>query len=92
MKKQLNEEDFYNYWLEKHHGVKIRDIMKNEPELILTLEWYKKYAVTKAQHDEWYEWAITTVMKHYRCGRKTAMKYFTFSYMNVAPFIKDEEN
>ena len=87
-KKELSEEDFYNYWLKKYHNTTIQEIIEKEPELCRTDEWYKKYAVTQAQHDEWHEWAIQTIMKHFHYSRKSAQKMFVWDYLNVAPMIK----
>jgi hypothetical protein len=87
MKKQLNQEDFYNYWLVKFHGITVRELMEKEPELIKTPDWYKKYAVTQAQHDEWHEWAIDVIAKYYRCGKKAARMKFVWDYLNLAPSI-----
>lgn len=87
MKKELKEEDFYNAWLQKYHGITIEELIEKEPELCKASEWYKKYAVTQEQHDDWYEWAITTLMKHYRWSRKSAQKNFCFEYLNLAPNV-----
>ncbi len=88
MKKPLNEEDFYNYWLVKYHGITVRELMEKEPELIKTSDWYKKYAVTQEQHDEWYEWAINLIAKHERCSKETARIRFVWDYLNLSPAIK----
>jgi len=92
MRKQLSEEDFYNWWLQKYHGITATELIEKEPELCKTSDWYKKYAVTQAQHDEWYEWAIVTIMKNQRCSKKTAQRLFCFEYLNLSPNIKDNGN
>jgi len=84
---ELKQEDFYNWWLNKYHNTTISAIIEKEPELCKTTKWYKKYAVTQEQHDEWYEWAIQTIMKHYRCSRKMAQRNFAFDYLNIAPSV-----
>lgn len=86
-RKELKADDFYNWWLQKYHNTTVQEIMEKEPELCATPEWYKKYAVTQEQHDEWYEWAIQTIMKHYHWSRKMAIRQFCFPYLNVAPTI-----
>jgi len=85
---KLTEEEFYNYWLKKYHDITKWEVIKQEPEICKTQEWYKKYAVTQDQHDEWYEWAINRIMKHHRCSRKYAMQLFAFDYINIAPYVK----
>lgn len=89
-RKELNQEDIYNLWLEPYHGINVKWLIDNEPELIKTPEWYKKYAVTQAQHDEWYEKAIDLISKTNRCSKKFAKKNFCFDYLNLAPSIKTE--
>jgi hypothetical protein len=89
-RKELTDVDFYNWWLQKYHNTTIEEIIEKEPELAKTAEWYKKYAVTSEQHDEWFEWALQTVMKHYRWSKKIAKKQFCFDYLNVSPSIKKE--
>lgn len=85
-KPKLSDKEIYNYWL-KHHNIDVDWLITNEPELIKTPEWYKKYAVTQEQHDEWYEWVIGRIMKQERCSRKTAEKLFCFDYLNLAPAV-----
>ena len=86
MKAILTESEFYNAWL-KYHNTTIEELIEKEPELMKTVEWYNKYAVTQEQHDEWYEWAIKRLCSYYRCGRKYAQRSFTFNYLNLAPNI-----
>ena len=91
-RKELNEADFYNYWLQKYHNTTIEEITEKEPELCKTVAWYKKYAVTQSEHDDWYNWAIDTIVKHNRCSRKYAMKAFAFNYLNLSPSVKEDEH
>ncbi len=90
-KEQLTADMFYNYWLSKYHGITVQELKEKEPELIKTPDWYKKYAVTQAQHDEWYEWAIDTVAKHRKCSKKTAKDLFLWDYLNLSPSVKEDE-
>ena len=91
MKKELSEADFYNAWLQPYHGITVEWLMENEPELVKTIEWYKKYAVSQEQHDEWHEWAIKTIQKHYGWSAKLAKRNFCMAYLNLSPSIKKEE-
>jgi len=85
--KCITAENIMNYWLTKYHNVTVEDLIKNEPELIRTPAWYKKYAVSTEQHDEWYKWAITEICKERNCSRKYAERNFCFDYLNVAPNV-----
>lgn len=87
---RLSKEIFYNAWLEKYHGITVEKLMETEPELCKTQDWYKKYAVTQKQHDEWYGWAIKTIMKHYRCSRKAAERGFCFDCLNISPSVRKD--
>jgi len=91
MKKQLDEAEFYNAWLKPIYGITVEELIKKEPELCKTSEWYKKYAVTQEQHDRWYEWAVGRIAKHYGFGKKVARQRFAFHYLNVSPSIKKDE-
>jgi len=91
MKKLLNCEDFYNAWLQKYHGITIAELIEKEPELCRTPDWYKKYAVTQAQHDEWHEWAIATISKHYKWSKERSRREFGIEYLNISPNIKEND-
>jgi len=84
---ELTEEMFYNWWLQKFHNTTIAELIEKEPELLKTLAWYKKYAVTQAQHDQWYEWAIDTICKNKKQSRKMVMRMFAINYLNLAPSV-----
>ena len=88
MKKLLTQEFIMDWWLEKYHNISIKWILENEPELIKDPKWYKKYAVTQEQHDEWYNWAIDYMAKYYRKSKKRTKHDFVFDYINCSPSIK----
>jgi spore coat polysaccharide biosynthesis protein SpsF (cytidylyltransferase family) len=86
-------EDYFNAWL-KYHNTNTEQVKKDHPEWDLKRDshkFYKTYAVTQQQHDEWYEWAIKQVMKDYKMSRKIAEKEFQFPYLNLAPSIIKED-
>lgn len=94
VRKQPTEEEFINWWLKKYHNIDLTGVKKAHPEWMdepekHTRDFYRAYAVTQEQHDEWYDWAIKRIMKHYRMGRKRAEESFCFDYLNVAPNITD---
>ena len=74
-------------WL-KYHGKSVKWLIENEPELIKSPDWYKKYAVTQEQHDEWYEWAVSELGKNLRMPKTRVKRYFSFDYLNLSPSIK----
>ena len=87
---ELTDEFIRDYWLKKGHGIDTRWLINNEPDLIKTSEWYKKYAVSQDIHDEWYEWAINEICRYKRCSKKFAERDFAFEYLNLAPSIIKE--
>jgi len=96
MKKLLTEEEFINWWLRKYHNTDIEGVKEAHPEWMddpqkHTRDFYRTYAVTREQHDEWYAWAIKRLMKYYSMGRKRAEKSFCMDYLNVAPNIQNTE-
>lgn len=93
MKAPLTEELFINKWLADYHNTSLQEIKDKNPDWESKEDpsgwFYKTYAVTNDQHDEWYEWAIGIIMKYYRVGKKRAKYNFTFPYLDVSPQIKD---
>jgi len=87
-KAKLTQEYIMNYWLEKGHGITVKWLIENEPELIKSSDWYLKYSVSQELHDEWYEWAIKELMKNNRMSRKFITRNFAMDYLNCSPTIK----
>ena len=97
MKEKLTEELFINKWLEDYHNTSLEEVEKKHPEWIKdpskgSREFYKTYAVSQIEHDEWYRWAIDVIAKHYRWSKKRAKKEFWLAYLNVSPSIKEYIN
>jgi hypothetical protein len=44
--------------------------------------------VTQEQHDEWREWLVQTIMKHYRMKRKVAERNMGLIYLNTSPMVR----
>ena len=91
MKAKLTEEEFVNWWLTEYHDTNLNEVRVSHPQWkdsSYSREFYEAYPVTQEQHDEWYEWAIERLMKHYKISKKRAKKDFSFPYLNVSPLIK----
>jgi hypothetical protein len=93
-RKQATQNDLINWWLEKYHNTNTEKVLKDHPEWdVESKEWdsrtfYDTYPCTQEQHDEWYDWAIETVMKDYGIrSKKYAERSFAFTYLNVSPKI-----
>jgi hypothetical protein len=92
MRKRLSEEDVINAWLFKYHGITVDELVKNEPELCKTPAWFKKYAITQDQYDEWYKWFISALQRDQKCSKKSAQRHSWSLQLNLAPsIIKDKE-
>jgi len=86
-KTELTEEFLINWWLEKYHGITVTEMIKKHPRLCKSGNWYKKYAVTQVQHDEWYSWAIDILSKTFHMSKKYTKRMFGLVYLNCAPSI-----
>lgn len=93
MKKQLKEETFLDKWLTDCHGTTLEKVLEKHVEWQEnpsdhTRDFYETYAVTQEQHDAWYDWAISYIVKDLRVSKKFAIRSFAISSLNVAPQIK----
>ena len=90
MRRALTYDYLLNSWLQKYHNITVDELREKEPELIKTPKWYKKYAVTQEQYDEWYKWAINEIAKSNSWSIKTAERQSVFAFLNLAPSIITE--
>jgi hypothetical protein len=75
-----------NWWLTRYHNVTVDELVAKEPkELTQTPEWFTKYAVTKQQHDEWYDWVIGVISSQCKVSLKEARRLFSWNYLDTAP-------
>jgi hypothetical protein len=87
---KLTLDDLINMWLVPFFGTTIQKVEKNWVGEKNSRAFYKKYAVTEAQHDMWYSWAIYAICKDYKWSKKMAKHQFMFTYLNCSPSIKTE--
>lgn len=92
VKKEPTIEDMINGWLKPYHNITIEEVDKNWEGEKDSRIFYARYPVTQEQHDEWYEWAIDTLSKHFKWSKKHTRRMFCIDYLNCAPTIKKENN
>jgi len=90
MRKPVTEEELLNGWL-KHHNLTVKELIENEPELIKTPQWFLKYQVTQAQHDEWEKWAKELIRKRMKFTKWMIERGWWAVYLNIAPSIINEK-
>lgn len=56
----------------------------------MSREFYRTYAVTREQHDEWYNWAIEVLSKSHRMSKKLTKRSFAFDYLNCSPSVIED--
>jgi len=89
MKKEpLTEEMLIDKWLQDYHGITLRYAYEQQP-WTNSRDFYARYPVTQEQHDEWREWLLQTIMKHYRMKRKVAERNIALIYLNTSPLVKE---
>ncbi len=88
---KLTREELIELWLIPYHGLTVKELIEKEPaQFLKTDEWFKKYAVTKQQHDDWYDAAIKLITKRLRTSQKAAKRWFTLDYLDIAPSVNDK--
>ena len=90
-KKELTREDIINGWLQKYHGITAQELVEKEPELCKSPDWFKKYAVTQEQHDEWHTWMLEELRKYYGGSKRYIKRGSWAIYLNCAPNIIKSE-
>ena len=93
MKTKLTEEDVINWWLEKYHNTNLTEILKTHPEWEdnpreHTAEFYRAYAVSQEQHDEWHKWMIDAIAKEHGMSKKFVKRHSWAVYLNCSPSVK----
>jgi hypothetical protein len=87
-RKEPNRDDLLNGWL-KHHNTTVEEVVKKHPKEVLeSPEWFKLYAVTQEQHDEWVVWAKKYIKETTGYSKKLIERGWGFLYLDCAPSIK----
>jgi len=90
MRKKIDPNEIYNYWL-KFHNTTVEDVIKKHPKLTKTSEWFKKYKVTQEQHDDWEKWCFNYVKNITKLPKKTIKRLWWTIYLNYAPSVKNSK-
>lgn len=78
--------------MKKFHNITVEELLEREDEDILQSgEWFTKYTVTQQQHDQWYEWFLDTMSKHFGIPKDKVAQALIFEYLNCAPTVKGDE-
>ncbi len=89
-KHQLTEIDVINWWMTRYHGITIEEAYEKEP-WDDSHDFYARYPVTTAQHDEWHEWMIDALAQDSGMSKKYVRKYSWSVYLNTSPTTIKEE-
>ena len=93
--RKVNPNILINWWLEKYHNTNLDKILEENPEWKEnprehTREFYERYQVTKAQHDEWEKWAKEYTRKVTKASKYLLERGWGFVYLDTAPSIIKE--
>ena len=92
MKKRLTRDDLLNWWLRKFHNTTVEEVIKNHTKEVLSdPDWFKLYPVTKAQHDEWYAWAIDSLAKERKLSKKIIEHVFSLDFLDSMPYYPEHD-
>jgi len=87
---KITRDELMNWWLEKYHNTNVEEVVKNHPKKVLqSTNWFKLYAVTKEQHDEWIKWAKSHIKKRERWSKALLERNWGFIYLDTAPYVKE---
>ena len=89
MKAKTSANEVLNWWLRKYHNTTIEELKELNPDMS-DRDFFLSHQVTQAQHDEWHEWMIITIMKDYRISKKRAKRDSWLIYLNLSPMVKNE--
>ncbi len=89
MRPPKNNLHFYiNGWL-KYFNTTIEEVFEKNPEYHTdNAKFYRDYAVTQAQYDEWYDWALGEIKKDIKAPERYIKR--SFDWLNMAPSVRDK--
>ena len=95
-KKEVRAEDLINWWLEKYHNTNLDRVQEAHPEWMdnpkeHSMDFYKAYAVTEQQHDEWNKWAKEYTRKVTGHTKKFIDRGWPWVYLDTSPSIIQPE-
>lgn len=95
--KKVNPKDLINWWLEKYHNTNLDKVVKENPEWKEnprehTKDFYKKYAVTQEQCDEWEKWAKEYTKKVTKVSKRLLERGWGLVYLDTSPQIIKEDD
>mgnify|MGYP000217737854 CR=1 FL=1 len=94
-KKDISETLLVDTWLKKYHNTTLKEEEKNykkENGVFLpgeTARFYKDFAVSQKQHDEWDKQIRKELKNKLKLSKKIFDKSYSFLYLNIAPSIKN---
>lgn len=91
MPNQISRKELLNWWLKKYHDTDVNEILEKYPEECKDPRWFKMFPVTKKQHDEWYDWAISMMSKKLKISKHLVKRKFAFDYLDCAPYYNVDE-
>ena len=97
MSKKVNGDELVNWWLEKYHNTNLTKVLEDNPEWVVnpqdhTRDFYKKYAVTQEQHDEWEIWAKKYVKQITKANKKVLEVGWAWVYLDTSPSVIKDDN
>lgn len=95
-KQQISERDLINEWLVEYFGKtyeEVEESYKDENGVLptdISREFYKDYAITEEQYDEFSLQIKEFLCKKWKVSKKTYDRHFGMTLLNVMPSIKNE--
>lgn len=93
-RKDISETILVNTWLGKYYNTTLQEVEKNykkeNGEFLPgeTARFYKDFAVTQEQHDEWDKQIRKELRKKLKLSKKMFDRSYSLLYLNIAPSIK----
>ena len=87
---KLTQDDLINVWLKDYFDTTLEEEYAKQPWTD-SREFYARYRVTQAQHDEWNAKAKEMFKKALRLNKYSADRFWGLTYLNTSPSVKDEQ-